>query len=141
MRTIEVGEGIAPRIIVPYRPRLIVFYAGGNDLNAGKSPETLFADFQALVRTVHAALPETRLAYISSAPNPSRWAQVENVRTLNRSIREFTKSDPKLAFIDVFPPMLGEDGKPRPDIFNEDGLHMNARGYALWTRLIAPYLK
>ena len=68
-------------------------------------------------------------------------AAPSNVRTLNRSIREFTKSDPKLAFIDVFPPMLGEDGKPRPDIFNEDGLHMNARGYALWTRLIAPYLK
>ena len=131
----------AQRIILPYRPRLVVLYAGGNDINSGKSPEQVFTHFQAFVKKIHAALPETRVAYISIAPNPARWAQVEKVRAANDLIAGYARGNPKLTFINVFPHMLGEDGQPRPEIFVEDRLHMNARGYALWTKIVAPYLK
>lgn len=130
----------AERIVLPYQPRLIVLYAGGNDLNAGKSPEQVFADYQAFVRKVHAALPATRIAYISSAPNPARWAQVERVKTLNQSIAAHTKTNPRLAFINVFPKMLGDDGQPRPEIFVADRLHMNEKGYELWKGIVRPFL-
>lgn len=130
----------ADRIVFPYAPRLIVMYAGGNDLNAGKSPERVFADFQAFVARVRARLPAVRIAYISSAPNPARWAQVDRVRALNRAIEDFCRAGKNLAFIDVFPHMLGEDGQPRPEIFSDDRLHMNAQGYALWTGIVRPFL-
>ncbi|HXG46302.1 MAG TPA: SGNH/GDSL hydrolase family protein [Methylomirabilota bacterium] len=130
----------AERIVLPYRPRQIVMYAGGNDINAGKSPEQVAGDFKAFVAKVHAALPQTRVAYISIAPNPARWAQVEKVRKANQLIEEFTRSDPRLTFIDVYSRMLGDDGKPKPDIFVEDRLHMNARGYEIWRRTVEPFL-
>lgn len=130
----------AERIVLPYRPRMIVLYAGGNDINGGKSPEQVFADFQAFVRKIHATLPETRVAYISIAPNPARWSQVEKVKAANELIANHARGNPKLVFINVFPHMLGEDGQPRPELFVEDRLHMNAKGYALWTRIIQPYL-
>jgi lysophospholipase L1-like esterase len=79
------------------------------------------------------------LAYISIAPNPARWSQVEKVKTANRLIEDYGKAN-RLTFIDVFPHMLGAEGKPRPEIYVEDGLHMNAKGYALWTQLVTPYL-
>ena len=122
------------------RPRLIVFYAGGNDIHGGKTPERVFADYKAFVAEIHAALPRTRIAYISIAGNPSRWAEVQRVKEANRLIEAHTKTDPRLQFINVFPRMLGEDGQPRPEIFVADRLHMNERGYQLWKEIIGQYL-
>jgi len=78
----EISDSVqfADRIVIPYRPRLIVMYAGGNDIHNGKSPETVFNDFKAFVAKVHALLPKTRIAYISIAPNPARWSEVDKVR-------------------------------------------------------------
>ena len=130
----------ADRIIFPYRPRHIVLYAGGNDINGGKSPDQVFADYKAFVTKVHSALPKTRITYISIAPNPARWAQVEKVKAANHSIAEHVKSDSRLGFINVFPEMLGADGQPKPDIYVEDRLHMNAKGYELWKGIVGKYL-
>ena len=131
----------ADRIVFPYKPRHIVLYAGGNDINAKKSPAQVFADFQAFVAKVHARLPRTRISYISIAPNPARWAQVENVREANRLIENFTRRDARLNFINVFPHMLGAEGQPLPDIFVADRLHMNAKGYEIWRRVVGPHLR
>ena len=129
------------RIVAVYKPKLIVVYAGGNDINFGKKPEQVFVAFQEFVAKAHKALPKTRVAYISIAPNPARWLQVEQVKVANKLIEDFCSANPKLSFINVFPEMLGLDGKPKPDIFVDDKLHMNAKGYALWTRVVEPYLK
>ena len=131
----------ADRIVLPYQPRLIVFYAGGNDINAGKPPEQVFADFKTFVEKVRAGLPKTKIAYISSAPNPARWTQIEKVRALNQLIADYVKRNKKLAYIDVHTRMLGPDGQPLPDIYVADKLHMNAKGYALWTSVVGPFLK
>src|SRR6185503_16687095 len=93
----------ADRIVLPYEPDVIVFYAGGNDINAKKSPETVFNNFKEFVAKVRMKLPTTKIAYISIAGNPSRWSQVEQVRAANKLIRDFTTMQPGLSFIDVFP--------------------------------------
>lgn len=131
----------ADRIVFPYKPRHIVLYAGGNDINAKKSPEQVFADFRSFVAKVHARLPRTRISYISIAPNPARWSQIIQVREANRLIEEFTRTDKRLGFINVFPHMLGADGQPKPDIFVDDRLHMNARGYEIWRRVVGDHLR
>lgn len=130
----------ADRIVIPYAPRMVVLYAGGNDLNAGKSARQVFANFRAFFAKVRTALPETEIAFISIAGNPKRWAQVEQVKEVNESIRAFLKEQPRTQFIDVFSKMLGTDGLPLPHIFVEDRLHMNAAGYAIWRDVIGPYL-
>jgi lysophospholipase L1-like esterase len=129
-----------PRIVTPYKPRLIVMYAGGNDINAGATPEQVAERFRTFVETVRKTLPSTRIAYISIAGNPARWAQVDRVRKANQLIEAYTKATPNMAFIDVFNPMLGPDGQPRPEIFVDDRLHMNDNGYRIWTRVVGPYL-
>jgi lysophospholipase L1-like esterase len=130
----------ADRIVIPYEPRLIVLYAGGNDINAGKTPETVAADFRAFVEKVRAKLPDVEIAYISIAPNPSRWKQVEEVKRANALNAEFCAKTPKMKFIDVFTHMLGPDGQPLPDIYLPDNLHMNPKGYAIWKDIVGPYL-
>ena len=131
----------AERIVIAHKPRMVVMYSGGNDINAGKLPEQVAGDFKAFVRKVHGRLPETPIAYISIAPNPARWSQIERVKQANNLIREFIKTDKRLKFIDVFPHMLGEDGQPLPDIFVADRLHMNEKGYAIWKRVVGKALE
>jgi lysophospholipase L1-like esterase len=126
----------ADRIVLPYQPPLVVMYCGGNDIHAGLTAEQVFADYREFVSTIHAALPKTRIAYISIAPNPARWSEVDRVRTANRLIAAWSRQDPRLQFIDVYSEMLGTDGRPKPDIFVEDGLHMNEKGYEIWTRVV-----
>jgi lysophospholipase L1-like esterase len=129
------------RIVAPYHPRLIVFYAGSNDINGGKRPESVLEDFKAFARKVRETLPETRLDYVSICPSPSRWHEVEEVKEANRLIREFIGRNEKMGYIDIFAAMLGPDGKPNADLFVSDRLHPNARGYAIWKTNIAPYLQ
>jgi len=129
----------ADRIILPYQPRQVVIYAGGNDLNAKKSPALVFGDFVALTTKIRAALPQTRIAYIAIAGNPKRWAQVEQVRKANSLIENYCRRH-GMDFINTFPLMLGPDGLPKPNIFVEDQLHMNERGYAIWREAVRPYL-
>ena len=90
---------------------------------------------------VHAELPRTKISYISIAPNPARWSQIENVREANRLIEEYTRHDSRLAYIDVFSHMLGADGQPLPDIFVADRLHMNPKGYVIWKNVIGQHLR
>lgn len=130
----------AKRIVIPYKPRLVVLYAGGNDINGGKTAEQVAADYRAFVKTVHDALPATRIAYISIAPNPARWAQADRVRAANALIEAHTRTDERLTFINVFPKMLGEDGQPRPEIYVADRLHMNPKGYEIWRGIVGPVL-
>jgi len=131
---------LAERIIIPYEPRQVVIYAGGNDINAGKPPELVYGDFVALVTKIHSRLPHARIAFIASAPNPRRWSQVEKVQRLNALAEAYCQRH-GLEFINVFPLMLGPDGQPKPDIFVADRLHMNAKGYAIWKEAVAPCLR
>jgi lysophospholipase L1-like esterase len=131
----------APKIVLPYKPKTVVFYAGDNDLAQGRTPEGVLEDFKAFVRTVHTELPQTRILFIAVKPSPSRWKIVEKVREANRLIREFTQTDAKrLGYIDVFTPMLGPDGQPRPELYVQDQLHMTPKGYELWTALVKEQL-
>jgi lysophospholipase L1-like esterase len=134
------SANFAERIVIPYQPRQVVIYAGGNDINAGKPPEEVYGDFAALVARLRTKLPRTHIAYISSAPNLKRWAQVEKVKRLNTLIASYCRRH-GIAFIDVFPLMLGPDGRPKPDIFVEDGLHMNAKGYEIWKEAVGAHLR
>jgi len=129
------------RIVLPYRPKQIVLYAGSNDIAAGEPPEQVAADFREFVALVRRALPETRVAFIAIAPNEARWSLMPQFTTANELVRQFTMADPKLSFIDVVPHMLGADGRPKPELYVDDRLHMNANGYELWTRLVRPYLR
>ena len=133
----------ADRIVIPYQPKLVLLYAGDNDIAAGKAPEKVLEDFMMFVKKVHTALPQTRIAYISIKPSLARWQLVNQMRVANRLIEVYsqTRKDYTLIrFIDVFTPMLGTDSKPRKELFISDGLHLNAKGYELWTSVIRPYL-
>ena len=128
------------RIVVPYQPKLVLLYAGDNDIAAGVSPEKVFADFKEFVAKVQGALPDTRIAYLSIKASRSRTKFMDQFRTANRLIQEFIRTNPRLIYVDVFTPMLGQDGQPRAELFVSDQLHLNEEGYKLWAGIVRPVL-
>jgi lysophospholipase L1-like esterase len=128
------------RIVVPLRPRMVVLYAGDNDLAEGKTPEQVLADFQRLVATARRSLAGVRIAFLSIKPSPARAGLIDRMGSANTMVRDYTATQRDLVFIDVFTPMLNAGGRPRVGLFGPDGLHMNRRGYELWKGIIAPYL-
>ena len=130
----------AGRIVVPYKPSMIVFYAGDNDINDGHTAQQVFDDYVAFVSRVRKDLPTTPIAFISIKPSPSRAALLPVMREANEKIRAYATSHPHLVYIDVASKMLDSSGQPRGELFIEDRLHMNRAGYDLWRSIIAPYL-
>jgi lysophospholipase L1-like esterase len=131
----------ADRIVIPYKPKLIVLNAGGNDINAGKTPERVFADFKAFVEKVRSELPDARIAFLSLSPSPSRWAQAEKQQAANRLVKEYILAGKNLDYIELWDQFLGPDGKPREDLFVEDRLHNNAEGYKIRAAVVRPNLQ
>ena len=131
----------ASRIVVPYSPRIVVLYSGDNDIGRGVTPAKVEADFERFVQVVHGAVPQARIVVIAVKPSILRWAVYDNMKKANTLMRAYIDTHKGLGYVEVGPPMLGADGKPRPELFVQDGLHLTAEGYKLGTALLRPHLK
>jgi lysophospholipase L1-like esterase len=145
MKTVNSGFGgseirdvthFADRLIFKHKPDMIIVYAGDNDLNSGRTPDQVLADFKAFVEVAHAKSPETPVWFISIKPSPARWTQYDTQTKANALVKALCAKDDWLGYIDVVPLMLGEDGKPRKELYAKDGLHLSPAGYEAVSRLV-----
>lgn len=129
-------------VIFKYDPKQIVIYCGENDIASSDTitAATVFNRFQNLyseIRSVYANVP---VVYVSLKPSPSRWHLKEKAMMVNNLIENFLKDQKNSQFVSIWNDMLGADGKPMGELFVEDNLHMNAKGYAIWQKKIEPVL-
>lgn len=127
-------------IVAPYRPQIVVVYEGDNDLADGKTPETVLSDFKTFLGQM-SRLPGVPVFYLSAKPSPSRWKLRDSYEKLNGLIMDYSRGKNDLYFVDMFKPMLGENGRPKPELFVADSLHMSPKGYDLWRHTLDPVLK
>ncbi len=130
----------ADRIVWPYKPRVIVMYAGDNDMAEGATPAQVLASFQAFVARARAGVPGVPVIYLSIKPSLSRLALWPQMREANASIRAWAATQKNVRYVDVAAPMLDAQGVPRAELFRPDGLHMTPAGYALWAQALRPVL-
>jgi lysophospholipase L1-like esterase len=130
------------KIIPKYRARQIVIYCGENDLayNDTLSFTTMVNRFKKLFVMIRATDPKVFVTYVSLKPSPSRKKLFAKYETGNELIRQYLKQQKRTSFVDVYHIMM-QDGKPIKEIFVQDSLHMNRKGYDLWTKTLRPYLK
>jgi lysophospholipase L1-like esterase len=129
------------RIVLPYRPRTIVVYEGDNDLTFGWGSRQVADDYRTFVRMVRDSLPAAKIVFIGIKPSPSRWKLVDEQREANRLVRAIVARDTLQSYVDVFTPMLGANGRPQPELFVDDSLHMTPAGYAIWRKQVAPHVQ
>jgi lysophospholipase L1-like esterase len=129
------------RLVITYQPRLVMLYAGDNDLAEGGSPEEVLERVKAFADGVHGRLPDTQITFISIKPSPARRTLLDKARAANELVRAYADTHPMVDYIDVFTPMLAADGAPRAELFRKDALHLNDEGYALWRKIIQPFVR
>jgi lysophospholipase L1-like esterase len=126
----------ADRLVFKHQPFGIIFYAGDNDINSGRTPEQVVSDFKAFADAAHAKLPETHIYFISIKPSPARWAQFEKQSKANELVKSLCEKCGWVSYIDLVPHLLGADGKPIPDLYAKDGLHLSPAGYEVLSKLV-----
>ena len=129
-------------IIFPYQPKEIVIYCGENDFAGDNtvSASTVFNRFKTLYEMIRSNLKDVPVVFISLKPSPSRRKYWPKMIEANKIIKDYISTQKHTSFVDVFNPMLNENKQPKPEIFLSDSLHMNAKGYAIWQKVIQPYL-
>lgn len=128
------------RVLLPYAPRLVVFYAGDNDLALGKSPARVLDGTRAICERTWQEFPETKFFIISVKPSPSRWNIYGEQTETNDMLRKYCASDDRLTYIDIVTPMLDNNGQLQPDLYVPDELHLSPAGYKIWQDTITPHL-
>jgi lysophospholipase L1-like esterase len=132
--------GYVNDIIIPYHPRQVVIYCGDNDLSEGAKAPDVLQRFMELFTIIRNRLPGAGIVFVSIKPSPSRVKLMPVAEEANSMIRQFLSTYPQTGYVDVYHPMLAADGRPKPEIFLEDSLHMDALGYKIWKASITPYL-
>jgi lysophospholipase L1-like esterase len=129
------------RVVLPYKPKLIVFYAGDNDIASGKSAQKVLEDFRLFTGMVREVFPRTPIIFISIKPSESRWNYWPAIQQANDLIRQLCESDNKLTFVDAGSVLLNKQSQPDNTYFLADKLHLNDKGYQQWTQVLRPVIE
>jgi len=131
----------APRILLPYKPKTIVFYSGDNDINEKRTPDQVAEDFQAFVKFIHKDNPKTKIILLGIKHSASRDKQIADQKKANALLESYCKTNPLLAYVDIAPLFLDSSGQYKSDHFADDKLHLSPKGYEVLSEKIKPLLK
>lgn len=133
------AELFIPKLVLPFKPRAVIFYEGSNDLAANLTPEEVLSDFESVCTQIHEALPETRLYVLGIVPSPGkRFGRWEAIQETNSLLKRACESRPWSTFLDTTSKLLDANGKPRQECFIPGDIHMTDAGYQAWTSVVAP---
>ncbi len=132
----------AKPLILNYQPSRIFIYEGDNDINSGKSPEEILAKADQLLTLLRSQLsPKVKIIFIAAKPSVARWQLKSKYEEFNRQLKQWTTSKKNVCYADVWTPMLDSNGEVRKDLFVEDNLHMNRKGYEIWKSVIDGFMQ
>ncbi|MDR3713198.1 MAG: GDSL-type esterase/lipase family protein [Puia sp.] len=139
--TLAACDWFFDRILSPYKPERILFYAGDNDLGDGRSPEEVFIFFQQLTVHLEKRFPGIPFSFLSIKPSPARWSIIDQIKYANSLIKDaIDQAGPPYQYVDLFDSMLDPGGRPIPDLFETDKLHLSKKGYELWRGILQKHL-
>jgi len=122
--------------VLRFQPTKVYIYEGDNDVSAGKDAKTILETTKTVVKKILASNDKTEIHFISAKPSPSRWNFKNQYLEFNELLKKYCDNHPQLFYVDVWNPMINDAGRPKPNIFISDSLHMNRQGYLLWKEII-----
>jgi len=128
------------QLVLRFNPKKVFIYEGDNDISAEKKIKDIIGTTQEVIDRIRKENATTKIVLIAAKPSIARWELKKNYKKLNRKFKKLSKKDPLIDFADVWKPML-DKRNVKQDIFIEDGLHMNAKGYELWYDVIKNYIE
>lgn len=128
------------RVVLKYQPRAVVVYEGDNDINSGMKPEEVLRLFQEFQKRFHKTMPQSKIYFMTVKPSPKRWEKWPLMKQFNDDLKSWAATTKNVTVIDITATILGADGQPEKELFKEDMLHVNRKGYQRWQKVIRPVL-
>lgn len=131
----------ADQVVLPYEPKIIVYYCGSNDVNAGEKSEAIFERYRLFSEKVREKLPDTQIYYVSILRAPQKKDHWDIVDGVNKLAQDYSSRTKNRSFIDINPAVFDTDGKPRMELYQTDGLHYHDEAYVEFTAIVKPVLE
>lgn len=129
------------KLIIPHNPDILFIYEGDNDIASKKKPRAIAKEAKFLLSKIRRDLPNTQVVLISPKPSIARWELRKEYEALNKKLKKLARKTDKVEFADVWTAMLDEQGNVLRDVFLDDNLHMNKKGYDIWAKVLSDFLK
>lgn len=126
--------------VIPLRPKVIAYYCGSNDVSLGEPAAAIVGRIVRFIERVSAALPETRVVFVSINRAPSKEDRWDVVDDVNRQMTMYAVSHPRVEYVDVNPVLFDANGKPRFDLYMGDELHLQPPAYEGFAKILKPVL-
>ena len=133
----EWDEKLNQRLVFPYKPKMVVYYVGINNvINSKESASTIWTRLQKFFNDTHEALPDTKVQYIMMNLIPGYKSYFNVINEVNTNVVNYQKSNSWLTLINPGTALLKENGEPNAAYFRTDGLHLSYYGYVVWGEII-----
>lgn len=126
-------------LVLKYDPKRVFIYEGDNDLWAGVPTGEILQSLKQIVSRIHLVNPQIEIILIGAKPSPSLWEKKENYLAFNQLLRTYCDQVEQVSYLDTWQALTDEKGNPRPELYIQDQLHLNASGYLIWNQLFTPF--
>jgi lysophospholipase L1-like esterase len=128
-------------VIAPYNPKQIVIYEGDNDLASSKTPELVLSNYKKLLERIREQYAQVPVTVVSVKPSEARRDVIGKMNELNQKLNVWASLTENLYYLNTFDITVNGEGKPIPEYYQKDNLHLNQAGYKAWARKIAEHIK
>ncbi len=122
-------------LVIRLEPSRVFIYEGDNDVWADVPVAKIMTSLDNIVNRLQLIDPKTAIYLIGAKPSPSRWEKKSNYSIFNQKLEEYARAKEGVEFIDTWEALTDAEGNPRPELFLEDQLHLNDKGYVIWTEI------
>jgi lysophospholipase L1-like esterase len=126
-------------LVLKFDPKRVFIYEGDNDLWADVPPTEILNSLKQIVTRIHLVDPGTEIILIGAKPSPSRWEKKETYLIFNQLLRSYCDQTEQVTYLDSWKALTDAAGNPRPELYLQDQLHLNANGYLVWNQLFVPF--
>ena len=128
-------------------PSVIVLMIGTNDINGNYEKAGIFERYEKIIDEIYKNLPDVTLFCMSVIPQNEvletySAIKVENTTKIIFEVNAHIKAlarEKGATYLDVFSLLADENDRLIKE-YSDDGLHLNEKGLAVWTKLLKPYL-
>ena len=130
-------ECLNARLVYPYKPKMVVYYVGINNVINSKEDATAISNrLKTFLNNTHAALPDTKIQYVMMNLIPGYTSYFGVINSVNAALEEYQTQNTWLKLINPGEDLLKANGVPNSAYFRTDGLHLSYYGYVIWGGII-----
>ena len=127
-------------LVLDFNPSKVIIYEGDNDISSGHKINFIMKNIKQIIKQIKEINKNAEIILISAKPSIMRWDLRKKYIHLNKKYKNLALKNKNIHFADTWSQMV-DSGKLKTDIFIEDGLHLNKKGYQIWERVLRPILK